>query len=115
MGEEYGIDALKSVAIDLAKFGMKIEDVLEDDKLSFGEALNLGIFAAPKAFEHINNAGTIKDQLSDLDANELEELVAAVVTEFDLEADAVEKAIEKGLDALVGLNDFRVAIKEARK
>jgi len=108
-----GIENLKDVARDLAKFGMKVEDALEDKKLSFAEAISLGVFAAPKAIEHAGNAADIKAEFLDLDTDEVDELVAYVSDELDLANDKVEKVIECGFEWLAATNDLRVAIKEA--
>lgn len=111
---EFGIDKLKEIAVDLADFGESLESKLEDGKLNWVEAIGLIIEGAPKAFSYIDDAEQIKAEIRDLDGEELAELAAHVATELDLKADSIEKIIEAALLVLVALNNFRLAIKEAR-
>lgn len=110
----YGIDKLKDVGTDLAKFGMKIEEALEDKKLSWSESLGIGVFAVPKVVKYIGDAEQIKNEFKDLDAAETDELVTHISDELDLAADKVEAVLEAGLDVIASLNTLRVTVKEAR-
>lgn len=110
----YGIEKLKEVGTDLAKFGMKIEEALEDKKLSWSESLGLGVFAVPKVVRYINDAEEIKNEFKDLDAAEMDELVEHISNELDLAADKVEAVLEAGLDVIASLNKLRVTIREAK-
>ena len=110
----YGIEKLKDVGADLAKFGMKIEEALEDKKLNWAEALSLGVFAVPKALKHVGDAEQIKNEFRDLRGPENDELVNHIATELDLDADNVEAVVEAGFEALVALNNLRVTIRAAK-
>lgn len=110
----YGIDKLKEVGTDLAKFGMKIEEALEDKKLSWSESLGIGVFAVPKVVKYIGDAEQIKNEFNDLDAAESDELAAYISEKLDLEADKIEAVVEAGLDVISSLNNLRITIQEAR-
>ena len=113
MSEQYGIETLKDISVDLAKFGMKVEDALEDKKLSFAEAISLGVFAAPKAIAHAGEAEQIKNEFRDLSATESQELAAHIAGELDLQHDKVEAVIEAGLEWAAATNKLRLVVKEA--
>ena len=110
----YGIEKIKEVGTDLAKFGMKIEEALEDHKVSWSEALGIGVFAVPKVVKYINDADQIKSEFRDMDELETQELVDHIAEELDLEADKVEAIIEAGLEVIGSLNNLRLTIKDAR-
>ena len=115
----YGIEKLKEVGADLAKFGMKIEDALDAEgpkgkKISLAEAVGLGVFAVPKALNHVNDAEEIRQEFKDLDPVEAGELSEHIADKLDLNVDSVENILEAGLDVLVSMNKLRVAIQGAR-
>jgi len=111
----YGIEKLKEVGADLAKFGMKIEEALEDKKLSWTEALGLGMFGVPKVVKYIGDAEVIKNEFKDLDKTETDELVAHISVELDLAADKVEAVLEAGLEVIGSLNNLRITIRDAKQ
>ena len=113
MEEEFGIEKLKEIGVDLAKFGMKVEDALEDKKLSFAEAISLGVFAAPKAIAYAGDAEQIKNEVKDLSQEETEELVSHIADKLDLQHDKIEAVIEAGLEWAAATNKLRLVIKEA--
>jgi len=110
----YGIDKLKDVGTDLAKFGMKIEEALEDKKVSWSEALGIGVFAVPKVVKYIGDSEQIKQEFKDMDAAETEELVAHISNELDLAADSVEAIVEAGLEVIASLNKLRITVQDAK-
>ena len=114
MEETFGIEKLKEVGLDLVKFAVKVEDALEDKKLKFTEAIGLGIFAVPKAMNHAGDAATIKAEIKDLSADELEELVVYIGEELDLANDSIEDVIEAALLWLAATNNVVYAVKRAR-
>ena len=99
--------------VDLAKFGMKIEEALADKKLSWTEAVSLGVFAMPKVMEYASDAEAIKNEIKDLSAIELEDLVDCVAESLDLENDKVEALIEAGLDWALSTQKLVKAAKDA--
>lgn len=112
----HGIVKLKEVGTDVAKFAMKIEEALEDKKLSFTEAIGLGLFAVPKAMNHVNDAEEIAQEMKDLDDNEAKELSEHIADKLDLQTDEVEGIVEAGFDWLVGtkklVTKVRIALKK---
>jgi hypothetical protein len=116
---EFGIEALKSAGLDLAKFGMKLEQSTNVEgpggkKITLPEGVGLAIFAVPKALEHINNRAVIRQELADLDTEEREEWITYIVEELDLINDRVELLIEKVLIALDAIADVIDEAKGAK-
>ena len=115
MEEQFGIEVLKEVSYDLVRFGVKIEEALEDKKLSLTEAISLGVFAVPKALGHAKDAGQIKKELGDLSNSELEELIGYIAEKLDLVNDSIEAVIEAALQWLGATNNVIDAVKSAKK
>ena len=109
MGEEYGYDAIESVVLDVAKFGMKLSEARSDDspggkKIKASEYIVLAVFAAPRAFEHIGNASVIKNQLKDLSQPERGAILTRVAMVLDLPDDDAEEVIGNWLDVLSSID-----------
>lgn len=114
MSETIGIEKIKEAAIAVIKFGKKLEDALEDGKLSFFEGLSLAIGSAPEAFALAQSAPQLKAEFQDLSDDERVQLVDYVVEELDLNADGVEAVAEAGFELLLSLDNLRRAIKDAK-
>ena len=117
---EFGIDKLVDVGTDVVKFIMKIGEARDADgpkgkKISIAEAIGLGIFAVPKAMEHVNDAEQIRSEIRDLDSGERHEWVTRMSEELDLEDDKIENVVEKSLVALNAVADAVEAGLDARK
>jgi len=110
-----GIESLKKAAKAAVKFGVKLEDYLDDKKLSFMEGVNLAISTAPDAFALVQDASNIKAEYLDLVDSERQELVDYVVAELDLENDQIEEVVEKAFDFLVSIDELVQAIKALRE
>lgn len=115
MAELFGIETLKKTATAVVKLGLKVEDALEDGKITFFEALSIGIGTAPEAFALAQKGTQLKQEYTDLSDAEREELVTHVVEEFELESDKLEAVIEAGFELLVSLEKLFAKIKDAKE
>jgi len=111
-----GIDTLKKVCLTLTEFGIKLEEALSEDspkgkKLSMGEAISLGVFIAPRAIGHAGEVKLIREEFLDLDADELDELIAFVSEKLELANDLIEDLIEAAFIWLDATNDLRITVK----
>ena len=114
--EEYGIEKVKEASLVLVKFGIKLEEALAEDspkgkKVSLGEAIELGVFIAPRAILMAGDIETLKQELGDLSVAEIEEINNYVAEKLDLKNDEVENLIEAGLEWGEATNNLRVAVK----
>lgn len=114
--EEYGIDKLKEVILTFIQFGVKFEDVTDEDspkgrKIALTEWFELGVFIVPKAIAYASDIEQIRNEFNDLSGAETDELVAFVAEKLDLENDAVEELIETVFVWADSTNDLRLAIK----
>jgi len=114
MSEEYGIEKLKEAALLLVKFGHKLDEALEDKKLTWLEGINIAISVAPGAFALVPDVDQIKKEFLDLSVEETEELSEFIATNLDLDNDIIELAVEKGIEVLVAINEFRLTIADAK-
>lgn len=106
-----GIETIKQAAKVAIKFGQKLDDALEDNKVTWGEALGMLFGVAPDALAMVPQIGQIKQEYLDLDNQEREELVDYVVEELDLESDRAEEIAEAAFDALVSLEALVTTIR----
>ena len=104
-------EATKAVIV----FGSKLEEVLEDGKVTLMEGLSVVISTAPDVFEIVRDANEIKEEFLDLDPLEKQKLLEYVVEELDLEADGVEAIAEAGFEVLMSLDTLVRAVKEVRE
>ena len=111
-----GIEALKQAAKAVISFGDKLEDALEDGKLTFLEGITIAIGTAPDAFKLLQkeNIAELKEEFLDLDEDEKDELSVYVAEELDLDADTMEFIVEAGFDFLLSLDSLVRAIKAGR-
>lgn len=114
MAEEFGIEKLKEVGLVLCKFGMELENALEDGKLSLWEGIDVIIGVGPQAMALVDDFGQIKDEFADLSVEETDELVEYITSELDLQSASVEDVIESALEWLAATYDLFDAIREAR-
>jgi len=115
----FGIEKLKEVTTDVVKFIMKIGEARDAEgpkgkKISFAEAVGLGIFAVPKAMNYVNDGEAIRQELKDLSSEERAEWLEHLCVELDLENDKIENVVEKSLIALNAIGDAVEAGLEAR-
>jgi len=109
-----GIDELKEAAKAVIVFGTKLEEVLEDGKVTLMEGLSVVISTAPDAFELVRDAKVIREEFLDLDPVEKQELLEYVVEELDLKADGVEAVAEAGFNVLISLDTLVRTVKDVR-
>lgn len=88
-----GIDVLKKDLIVLAKLANAIDSALEDDKVSAGETIKIA-FKAVELIGVVKSLKAAKAEIVDLTEEEVAELYAEFVKEFDLTDDAAEEAVE---------------------
>ena len=99
-----GVKETYDVLSLVAQLGTAISKATADGKLSLLDApLFVGSLRA--AVEAYANIAKVPAELKDLDATEKEYLVAKFKEELDLENDAVEAFVEKGVEALAKLHD----------
>lgn len=117
--EEYGIDKLKEVLLSMIQFGVKFEEVTDEDspkgkKIALTEWFEIGVFVVPKVIAYASDVEQIRNEFNDLSGSEVDELVAYVAEKLDLENDKVEALIESVLEWADSTNDLRLAIKDIR-
>lgn len=102
--QKLGIDKVKLVLLAMFSLGQNIEeDLLDDGKISFGEALGTAASTLPDLVQIFTNRHEIGAQIVDIDETEREELLVWAKDNFDLQDDVLEKKIEAGLDAINAL------------
>lgn len=107
-----GIENIKKAAKAVIKFGVKLQEALEDGKFTMLEGISIAIGSAPDAFELATNAQELKAEIQDLTKDEVVELVDYVVDELNLDNENVLEIIEAGVELLVALDNLRLAIKK---
>lgn len=105
-GEKLGINNLKEAAIGVINLGEKIDQALEDRKISGMEAINISITAIPVVFNDIKNRKEIVAEFEDLDETEKQDLIDTVAAELDLNNDYAERKIEAGFKVIVAFGEF---------
>lgn len=95
-----GIDVLKENVVDIALIIKKVDLALEDDKISFSEAIGLAM-QLPKLFRIIKSYNDAVEELKDLDEEEVIELNEHFAKEFDLRNDKAEEMVEQILGVIV--------------
>lgn len=112
MSEKLGIENLKEACITLINTGEKIDQALEDGKVSGMEAISISVTSVPGIFNIVKQGKVIKAEFKDLDDDERSELKAAIASELDLQNDYVEAKIEKGFNVAIALGEFLDVKKE---
>jgi hypothetical protein len=92
--EKLPIDEVKKLISSLAKVSNKVDDALEDDKITKAEGIGIALSSLPDLFNVISNGKAIKAEFKDIDAEERKELIEFAANEFDLSNDQAEEAIE---------------------
>jgi len=106
-----GIEKIKNALEAVIKFGVRLEDDLEDGKITFAEAISTAVAIAPDAFEVAKDAKEIYAEFEDLDDAERTDLVDFFIIELDLDADKVEEIAEAGFEFLLALDNLRRAVR----
>ena len=103
--QTYGIENLKVVIADIAEIVENVQNTLTDGKLSWFESVKLGLAASPKIAEIVENAENIKNEFTDLDRNEKNELMQILAQQLEIEKnDALEKLLEAILDTALSMS-----------
>ena len=107
MSEKLGIEKIKNALISSITLGEKIEKNLSDDgKLSWAEALSIGVSSVGDIVKIAQSAKEIKAEFLDLDESEKQEIKEIISNELDLENDKLENIIEKAFDFLNALDSL---------
>jgi len=113
MGEQFGIDNLKVAVVAAVNLAEKIEkNYIDDNKISFIEALGIGAGSFTDVLKVIRSGSQIKNEFMDLDSAEKETLMSLIRTELDLENDKVEHIVETALEFLLKLEDLIASIRK---
>ena len=107
-----GIEHLKVIFRDLINFGETLDEKAADGKLTWMEILTSSISVVPSVFDAIKNGSEIYEELTDLDEDEMGELVAYIEVELDLRNDRTEEQIEAGAEFLAAFENFRKTFKK---
>jgi len=100
--DQIGIERLKKSFTVVAKVVKAVDNALEDGKISMTEGIGI-------AFKSVDLIGVMKslkeagNELADMDADELPELVAHFKKEFDLNNEDAEMAIEAIIELVLEL------------
>jgi len=97
-----GIEVLKNDIVILAKLIKKVDVALDDNKVSFSEAIGLA-FELPGLFKVVKSYKDVVEELKDLTPDEVEELNVHFANEFDIANDAAEEVVEQVLSLIVTL------------
>ena len=103
--------ALK-VVIDIAE---GIDKAYEDGKLSLAEALSIGVAAVPGGVSIWSSRQELREEIEDLDGDEIVDIENFIATEFDIRNDQAEKVVEEAISFIVAGVELALAIKELRK
>lgn len=111
--EELGIENLKEAAAVGIEFGMELEDVLEDGAVDLAEGLSLAVGHVPAIYnEIVKDWKLLVAEFKDRSREEIDELVAYVAEQNDLENDGVELAIEDFLAAGAAVDKAQKSIRD---
>lgn len=105
MSEKLGVSEVKDVLGLAISLGELVEALSDGVGISDIGKLVTVVRKAPSAVSALKS-GKVLPELKDLDAQEKEELKAWAATEFDLENDKVEAAVESGLNVAIDLCDL---------
>lgn len=92
--EKYGIETIKASLKTVYVVFKKIDKAGEDGKVTWTEALSIGIGSFSKVWDIIKNGKNLVIEFEDMSENESNELKEWFQKEFDLENDVVEEKIE---------------------
>ena len=97
-----GIDVLKGDLLVIAKIINKVDGALVDDKISWAEWAGLAV-ETPKLFKIAKTYKTAVEEIKDLSASEVDELVKAFAVEFDIANDVAEQRVEQVLSVVAAI------------
>ena len=97
-----GIEILKSDLIAVAKIINKVDNSLEDGKITWGEWAGLAV-ETPKLFKIAKSYPKAKEEFKDLSDAEIKELTDAFAIEFDLRNDVAEQKVEQILEVVAAI------------
>lgn len=112
--EKLGIDNLKVAIVAAITLAEKIENKLEDGKITIIEALNIGTSSFGSIIKVIKSGTKIRDEFLDLDSNEKEELIALIELELDFDNDNLEVIVENAIAFLLSLEGLIRSINDLR-
>lgn len=96
------IKETKEVLSFVISLANAVGNAAADGEIGFGD---IGELYKPmtKAMSALGGLGDVPAEIGDLSVEEMEQLVAMVKEEFDIPEDAVESAVEGGLDVVLKL------------
>lgn len=103
MNEKYGVEALQECIISVVKVGNKLNEILDDGKVSLFESVSLVPALIPLK-ESISNGKKIKQEFIDMSEVERDQLILVVKGELDLSGEAKEW-VDWALDVLDTIGD----------
>jgi hypothetical protein len=77
-----------------------IGSVMQDGKVEYAEVISELVRIAPSVPAAIDGSGLILSEVKDIDEQEIEELKAFIVQEFDIPQENLEEFIEDHIEAL---------------
>ena len=104
------MEELKNALLTVADFTVAVDTALEDNKISPTEGIGLGIKFIG-FWKIVKNFPLIKEQFTNLTAEQRAEINAAFQEKFDLRDDQLEGIVEMVIAALLQLNDVISAFK----
>ena len=97
-----GIDVLKGDLVVIAKIINKVDGALVDDKITWAEWAGLAV-ETPRLFKIAKTYKMAVEELKDLTAVEINELVEAFIAEFDIANDVAEQKVEQVLGVVAAI------------
>jgi len=94
--EKMGIAETKELVIDIVGFGNTLGKALEDKKISAFEWVKILTKLVP-IYKDVKDFGIIWEEIKDIDTEEIDDIKAVVIAEFDIPQDTVEEEIKKYL------------------
>ena len=113
MGEQVGIEAIKSVVKILIDGGEGIQEKFADDgKVKVLEAIFLVIGLFPEVYSIVRKGAQLKEEWRDFSDAEKLEVTEYVALELDLEKDDIEEKVERGFELLLAVDSFLRSFKK---
>lgn len=109
-----GIEIVKKALGFAIGLSQSINSSLEDNKMTFFEAIGL-IGKVFNVAEIVNNRAQLISELYDLDENEKKELMDWVRDNYDVEDDKIETTLEKTLELVMDIIDYALELSNVWK
>lgn len=109
--DKLGIEKLKKDVVTITKVIGKVDNSLEDGKISIGEWASLA-FEIPSVIKAVKGYKYSAAELIDLDEAEAAELSVHFAKEFDIRNDAAEVIVEQILEVILTLVVAAMSLKD---